>query len=200
MDIQKRLYDIETEIFKIRQELTQSNKVKLDAFKPGDIFDIGNGEEFIFLEKTDSGIASLRKNCLDKEMAFDSNSNNWKTSSLRNYLNNDYLYKIKDVVGTDNIIDHTINLMALDGLTDYKTSIDKISLLTIDQYRKYRYLITPIKGWWWLSTPWSTSSDYFRGVCGVDSGGCVGCRGYDYNCGGVRPFCIFKSSILVSCK
>ena len=130
-------------------------------------------------------------------MEFDSDNNNWKTSSIRERLNNNvdgYLREVEDAFGKDKIVTHTVDLLSLDGLDDYGTSNDKISLLTIDQYRKYRKILSEnINKWWWLLTPDSTSSG--------SSASCVryvsSCGYVDYfHCGcdgGVRPFFIVQS-------
>lgn len=66
--------------------------------------------------------------------AFDDNNNNdWKESSLRKYLNGEYLQKFTDV----NLVSWQQDLIIDDGL-DYGSSEDKIFLLTAEQYRKYR--------------------------------------------------------------
>ena len=50
-------------------------------------------------------------------------------------------------------------MLSLDGLEDYGTSIDDISLLTVNEYRKYRKILgSNLDNWWWLITPDSTPS------------------------------------------
>ena len=176
------------------------NKVKLSTLKVGDVFKTKN-IEYIVLEQLDNDTtAVIRKDLLENKMKFDSDNNNWKTSSIRKYLNGDYLKKLGESFGEDNIVEHTVNLLSLDGLDDYKASNDKVSLLTIDQYRKYRKVIGENKdSWWWLSTPDSTPSGYGSDfVQYVGSSGDVDDDWYDGS-GAVRPFFILKSDIFVSC-
>ncbi len=177
-----------------------SNKIELSTLKAGDVFKM-NDVEYIVLEQLNNDItAVIRKNFLEDEMKFDDDNNNWKESSIRKFLNEDYLKKLCESFGENNIVEHTVNLLSLDGLDDYGTSIDKVSLLTIDQYRKYRKVIGENKDtWWWLSTPDSTPSGY-----GSDDVRCVNSDGsvdFDWcDCSvAVRPFFILKSSIFVSC-
>lgn len=138
-----------------------SNKIELSTLKAGDVFKM-NDVEYIVLEQLNNDITVvIRKNFLEDEMKFDDDNNNWKESSIRKFLNEDYLKKLCESFGENNIVEHTVNLLSLDGLDDYGTSIDKVSLLTIDQYRKYRKVIGENKDtWWWLSTPDSTPSGY----------------------------------------
>lgn len=53
-------------------------------------------------------------------------------------MNGKYLERIEKAFGQNRIIEHTVNLLSMDGTDEYGTSTDKVSLLTIDQYRKYR--------------------------------------------------------------
>lgn len=86
----------------------------------------------------------------------------------------------------------------MDGQTEYGHCKDRISLLTVDEYRKYRKLLPNMPKWWWLITPWSTPvNDYSTTIAIVSPSGDVG--NYFYiNDIGVRPVCIFSSSIFES--
>lgn len=171
----------------------KKNEIDLLSLKAGEIFKADN-VEYIVLEQLDGNqTAVIRKELLENEMKFDSDDNNWETSSIREYLNGEYLEKIEKAFGKDRIAEHTIDLLSMDGLDDYGTSIDRVSLLTIDQYRKYRKVLGANLGnWWWLITPDSTpsgaSAHYVR--C-VDSGGDVFYGGCGYG-RGVRPFFILQ--------
>lgn len=173
---------------------TKKNEIDLLALKAGEMFKVDD-VEYIVLEQLDGNqTAIIRKDLLENTMKFDSDDNNWKTSSMREFLNNKYLEEIEKAFGKDRIVEHTIDLLSMDGLDDYGISIDKVSLLTIDQYRKYRKVLGKnINNWWWLITPDSTSSGWSaRCVRYVNSDGFVGYGGCDYD-GGVRPFFILKS-------
>ena len=174
-----------------------SNKVELSTLLPGDTFK-SNDVEYIVLEQFGNGTTGvITKELLKDGMRFESDNNNWKTSNIRRKLNEEYLKEL--VFGEENIVEHTVDLLSLDGLNDYGPSTDKVRLLTIDQYRKYRKILGENKDkWWWLSTPDSTPTGYGSGLvrC-VGSGGDVGC-GWCGRVRGVRPFCILKSSIFVS--
>lgn len=101
-------------------------------------------------------------------------------------------------VGKENIIKHTVNLIADDGTNKGVSCEDNVSILTTGLYRRYREYLPAYGNWWRTATPVSADiSSVARGVCCVDSDGVLcwnGCGG----CNGVRPFCILKSSILVS--
>lgn len=151
------------------------------------------------LDKDEEGnLICLSKDIVYESTRFDDNSNNYANSSVRKRLNDNFLKKkILKKVGKDAILDAEIDLISDDGLDDYGKVTDKIGLLTADMYRKYNRIIEryPVENWWWLATPWSTPHrGYSARVRCVSSGGALN---YDYcNYGrGVRPFCIFSSSI-----
>jgi len=162
----------------------------------GDTFTLA-GLEWTILEITDVGYMCLAER-LENSMQFDSHCNNWAASDLRNYLNTTFLDKLVDTVGGENVIKFDRNLLSLDGQTEYRGCEDKVSLLNVDEYRKYRALIPNADYWWWLITPWSTPCNGYDATEAV-----VSPRGYvdgsGCNCNfGVRPFCIFSSSIFES--
>lgn len=166
------------------------------GLKIGDTFKIA-GLDWKIIDITDKGYSCLCE-ILEEEMKFDDSSNDWKSSGLRKYLNGEFLKKISDEVGEENIVKFERDLLSLDGQTEYEKCEDSVSLLTVDEYRKYRSLIPNDEKWWWLITPWSTPcNDYKYPVTVVASSGNVGNGGYNFG-GGVRPFCIFSSSIFES--
>lgn len=81
---------------------------------------------------------------------------------MREYLNNDLLEKIKDEIGVGNILPLGRDLISLDGIDEYEDTVELISLLTVDEYRKYRKLLPNTGEWWWLCTPWSTKSNGYE--------------------------------------
>ena len=172
--------------------------VKLSDLKPKDEFKIGD-EVFIVLEQTENGTRVIAKEFAYCNVKFGDNSD-WKASPIRKTLNNEYFKKIADIVGEKNILTMDRDLTSLDGLDDYGTCTDKVSLLTSAEYAKYHKILglkSDYSGWWWLITPASTpSNDYARFVCFVYSCGILSWRGCDYSFG-VRPFLTLESSISV---
>lgn len=163
----------------------------------GDTFELV-GITWKIIDITNKGYMCLADR-LENGMEFDEESNDWIKSQLREYLNTDFIEKIADEIGEENIIPFNRNLLSLDGQTEYGECEDKVSLLTVDEYRKYRSLIPNTADcWWWLVTPWSTPcNDYKTAVTVVSSSGNVGSNFCNCNIG-VRPFCIFSSSIFES--
>ena len=170
---------------------------KLADLLPGNIFSMNDVEYIICEQLNDGTTAVVRKNCLDKTMEFGNNIN-WKESKLREYLNTEYVNELQKVFGTENIVAHDVDLLSLDGYDDYGVSVDRVSVMNIDRYRRYHKYIGDTGNSYWLSTPDSTSSGYGASyvrcvdVCGnVNYDVCVWARG-------VRPFFVLQSSIVVS--
>lgn len=178
--------------------LNAKNSVKLSDLKPKDEFKIGD-EVFIVLEQTDNGTRVIAKEFTYCDVKFGDNSD-WKASPIRKTLNNEYFKKIAAIIGEKNILTMDRDLTSLDGLDDYGTCTDKVSLLTSAEYAKYHKILglkPNYPDWWWLITPASTpSNDYSRRVCIVSSNGFLSWFGCGYS-SGVRPFLTLESSISV---
>lgn len=192
--LEQRVEEIELKI----KELEKSKQVKFSKLLGvGDTFKL-LGLEWKILEISNGSYKCLAER-LEKSMGFDSDCNDWSASDLRNYLNTDFYKELANAVGEENIIPMERDLLSLDGQTEYGTCEDNVSLLTFDEYRKYRKLIPNTNDyWWWLITPHSTKcNDDTTWIAVVSSSGDIfsyGCR----NGSGVRPFVSFSSAIFES--
>lgn len=196
--MKKTLEQRASELEKQLQKITENKPVHINKnLGVGDTFELA-GLIWTILDITDKGYMCLANN-LANHVRFDSDCNDWRESELREYLNDIFLKKLSDAVGEDNIIPFQRDLLSLDGQNEYGFCEDKVSLLTVDEYRKYRGLIPNTNDyWWWLITPWSTPvNEYKTSVSVVAPSGNV----YYYCCSygnGVRPVCIFPSVIFES--
>lgn len=174
--------------------------MKLKDIERGATFAFGDSE-WIVLEHDDTGHTLALSREIIGNMPFDTkNNNNWAESTIRKYLNGDYLDKLCEGTEPEKLgfAPYHLDLTADDGLKDYGITTDFIFLLTCDLYRKNRDVIDPICDWWWLATAYSacaSSSCYSRGV---GTGGALGGSDACYGGGGVRPACYLDSNILVS--
>lgn len=192
--LQEQISELRNEVAILKAEKSVS-KIP-SGLKIGDTFKIA-GLDWKIIDITDKGYSCLCE-ILEEDMKFDDSSNDWKSSGLREYLNGDFLKKISYEVGEENIVKFERDLLSLDGQTEYEKCEDSVSLLTVDEYRKYRSLIPNEKKWWWLITPWSTPcNDYEYPVTVVASPGYIYYRIFN-DVLGVRPFCIFSSLIFES--
>ena len=156
-----------------------------------------DGEEYIVCEQFENGIAAvLKADRLKNNMKFGQN-NNWAKSEIREYLNNEYLKELERKFGEENIVEHKVDLLSMDGFNDYGYTMDKVAIRTFDEYRKHSMRIDLVKSEW-LATPFQTPSrDCSDNVEYVTSDGRVYWNWFG-NCAGVRPFFFLKSSIFVS--
>lgn len=192
--LQEQINDLRNEIAVLKATSKTANL--LEGLGIGDTFELAD-TTWRILDITSAGYICLADSI--ENMEFDSNSNNWENSDLRGFLNGEFYEKMAAEIGSENIIPFERNLLSLDGQTEYGKCEDKVSLLTVDEYRKYRNLIPNTKDyWWWLVSPWSTPcNDYKRTVTVVSSAGYFNYY-YCYGSLGVRPVCIFSSSIFES--
>lgn len=162
--------------------------------KDGKIVKIGD-YEFIVLNRNADKTELLLKDFLYTGKFGD--SCDYRESEVRKKVEN-FGKEIEIIIGSENLIEHTVDLTADDGLDDFGSIKAKTSLLTCEQYRKYVKIIDnyKMKDWWWLATPYSTPTHgYDRTVRVVGGGGAL----YDSlssGSSGVRPFCIVVSKIL----
>lgn len=178
---------------------TIHEKVQLSELKQYEHFFDDDGEEYILCKLFEDGTASvLQANLLDKKMKFGKN-NNWNESYWREYLNSKYLESLEQKFGSENIIEHKVDLTSMDGFDDYGYTMDKVAIRTFDEFRETSKGVGLVDDSEILATPNQTPS---RGdisyVQVVGDDGCMDCYGCGWNSSGVRPFFFLKSSIFVS--
>lgn len=113
------------------------------------------------------GVLCLAKYALF-DMAFDdSNSNNWRTSTLRRYLNDEFRNDFEAKIGKNVLLPFERDLLSDDGMKDYGKCVDYVSIISCDEYKTYRDYINYKSNWWWTLTPWTCrviGSSYIRCV------------------------------------
>lgn len=156
---------------------TVHNKKRLSELNQYDHFE-QDGEEYILCKLFENGTASvLRADLLDKKMRFGKN-NNWAESDWREYLNGEYLEVLEQKFGSENIVEHKVDLTSMDGFDDYGYTMDKVAIRTFDEFRETSKGVGLADDFEWLATPNQTPS---RGdsiyVQGINSNGVVDCGG-----------------------
>lgn len=182
-------------------------EVKLNALRRGDTFALaGINWKVLHVDPPAYPNAPAHYFCEATEdlfqAAFDEDNNNdWKGASLRKRLNGPFLEELIEKCPelADAIVPTYRDLTADDGLKDYGSCLDKVTMLTADEYRATRDLHPAPEHWRWLitpdGTPASSGTSYVR--CVYSDGSLDGRDAYGGN-GGVRPALTLKSDLLVS--
>ena len=165
--------------------------------KNGEKFKYG-GIEWVKLDNAHGGALVLTVN-KQANSAFDENeSNNWETSSLRKSLNaaenGRFTATFLKDVNKEDLIEFERDLTTDDGMAEYGTCKDFISLYTCDEYRKYRKFIPECEAWHWTLTADSLVYAYYVRYVYAD-GTLSNCSANLGN--GVRPLCVLKNETFV---
>lgn len=175
------------------------DKVELSTLNPGESFKIGE-HDFIVLEQMQRQTAVISKGFMAKDVVFDEETTDYNNSNLKKVIETEIQPIIANNVGSDNIVEHEVDLISVDMQEKYDKCKCKVRPITFDEARKYNDFLPnkDLNDWWWTCTPWST---WKRGweyrVTVVSPSGCI-VDGSWYGDYGVRPFCILKSNIFVS--
>lgn len=198
-------------VIELTEELRKSLGIRqskpLYECKVGNVIvdDIGNEWYVVEQDIENNRTKVWKKELIDGTYKFDNGSNDFRTSEIKNVLNDENGKILSDIYkgfGKENVLLDTVDLLSMDGLDTYGTCNCKVHLGTFDDYRKARkngMFRTENEKPFWLDTPDSTNEGCSAScVQVVGSGGFVGY----YVCGwlvfGVRPFCSLDSSICVS--
>ena len=174
-----------------------SNNIHFPGVKDGDVFEVA-GISFIKFPD-EGGITPV----VAKEIQFSStfgDNNNLAESRVLRRLQDEWLPKVIQAVGDENLCEICTDLTTLDGLKPYQPLHSLVSLPTMEFYRKHVAIFDRYKldEWWWLATPESAQphDDPYWTLCVAPSGRI----GHDYcvRLDGVRPFLTLKSSIFGS--
>lgn len=191
----------------LRKSLGMRQEKQLYECKVGNVIvdDIGNEWYVVEQDIENNRTKVWKKELIDGTYKFDNGSNDFRTSEIKNVLNDENGKILSDIYkgfGKENVLLDTVDLLSMDGLDTYGTCDCKVHLGTFDDYRKARkngMFRTENEKPFWLDTPDSTnegcSASY---VQFVDGRGDVGYGDCDWFGCGVRPFCSLDSSICVS--
>lgn len=198
-------------VIELTEELRKSLGIRqskpLYECKVGNVIvdDIGNEWYVVEQDIENNRTKVWKKELLEKTYRFDSELNDFRTSEIKNVLNDengDILTDIYKGFGKENVLIDTVDLLSMDGLHTYGTCDCKVHLGTFDDYRKARkngMFRTENEKPFWLDTPDSTNEGCSAScVQVVLSDGGVNYGGCGWNGRGVRPFCSLDSSICVS--
>lgn len=82
---------------------------KLSELNAGETFKDGNGIEYIVCQQFENGTAAVvRKGLFDHRLYF-GDTNDWRDSNIREYLNKEYFKELAAQFGEDNIVEFTLD-------------------------------------------------------------------------------------------
>lgn len=177
-------------------KLSETKSRILGDAKPGEVVKIGK-REYIVLGHGAETTAVITKDIV-KDMKF-GETGDYSKSYVREFCNGEFYKELAKAVSKNNIVPHRVNLACDDGTNKGATCKDNISIITAENYRRYReYLPMPNKSYW-LVTGVTTFDDetFAHYVCSVCSDGILRWNDCGYS-HGVRPFCILNSSVPLS--
>lgn len=171
---------------------------KIPFVKDGETFSVG-GVEFIKFPEVNGTVPAVAKDIIFSSRFGD--DNDLRSSDVLKKLEVEFMPKIIEAIGADNLCTIKTDLTTLDGLKPYGVMESLVSLPTFDFHRANAEVFDkhPVSRWWWLATPESVEphSDPDWVAC-VAPYGYVDCVGYSGDRLGVRPFLSFNSSIFES--
>lgn len=184
------------ELVELLEKQEETGKVKLSELNPGDIFQTTGKRKYKVLERYTEHTKIISLGFVKENVKFDNNTTDYEKSSLKNLCDTEILKDFEEEFGEENIGTDVADLITVDGQKIGEVKC-KVRPLTFDEARKYTEL-TPndeLDDYYWTCSAWSTEERGWKYANTVVSpSGFI--RGYYYGLGvGVRPVCIFSSSI-----
>ena len=166
------------------------------GFEPKQEFTMG-GIAWTVIQTGADWVKCIASKCVEERAFDEENKNNFAASSLRAYLNGEFLRRLIKAGAPEEMFEYfNIDLTADDGLKSYGGDRVRIGLITCEEYRLLRGNIPALPDrWWWTATPDSPINNFVRHV---NSDGSLNSNNAYSGSHGVRPLCNLKSEILVS--
>ena len=186
------------ELVELLEKQEEADKVALSMLKRGDVFQTTGKRKYKVLEQYGDTTKIISLDLVKENVEFGDTSD-YKTSNVKKLCDTEILKDFEEEFGAENVETHTADIITADGQKVGSVKC-KIRPITFDEARGYTD-ITPnndLNDWYWTLSPWSTKERGWEKSCAVVSPsgyiGSISCN----NGGGVRPVCIFSSSIFES--
>ena len=176
-------------------------QITLEQVRKGERF-VLDGVAFVKLDEDRESSFVVSEDVVLKGIAFDTQEredrNNYMYSGIQEGLD-EWASEHEEIY--EAALERPIDLLSMDGMTDYGKPEVSVRMLTVDEYRKYRALIPLTDEVYWLATAYSTPSSPYSGASGaycVDTSGALNYRHVHGPGVAARPAFYLKSSIFVS--
>lgn len=147
--------------------------------------------EFVKLDNAYGGCLCFATDALFKDRFDEDGKNNWVTSTLRQKLTQ----VIGEYIDKEALVPFDRDLTPEEGMTAYGHCTDTVSLLTCDEYHKYKKFIPNSKKWYWLITAEGVVLSHIISYVHID-GSRFNFYAY-FGINGVRPICVLKPDTIV---
>lgn len=183
------------ELVELLEKQEKTCRVRLSELNPGDIFQTTGKRKYKVLEQCGDTTKIISLDLVKENVEFGDNTD-YNKSNVKKMCDTEILKDFEEEFGAENIEEHTVDIITVDG---QKIGVVKCKVrpLTFDEARKYTEL-TPndeLDDSYWTCSAWSTEERGWKYALAVVSpSGFIRC----YCCSlsyGVRPVCIFSSSI-----
>ena len=186
----RRTNDVEEELTEIQNIIPgttiEASGIKMEILDPA----------YPAVEVDELGVLCLAKDILFEKAFDEENNNNWRESSLREYLNGEYKDSLPEEL-KEALLPFERDLMANDGLKAYGKCTDDVSLISEREYQDYREHISDKSDWWWTLTAWSAKLGSSFSARLVGAGGSLGHSSAYNDSGGVSPAFLLLPSLKV---
>ncbi len=164
---------------------------KLSELNQGERFLYG-GVEWMKLNRNSGTVLALAAEPVFERAFDEANRNDWRGATLRWELNGPFLDRlVENGANRKAFLDLVSSLTADDGRRGYPDATGKITLLSDDMYREYRYYIPKTERRWWTLTPLTCDPAFSCYVRCVDAYGKLGHASAN-SPSGVRPICSLR--------
>lgn len=199
--MKKEILNKAKELVEMLIEEEKKQSVQLSEIPAGGKFDTGIGR-FIVLEQKEDSTVVITEDLYRKNVKYDDSSNKYRDSELAKLLENDVYPEFLKEFGAKNLLCIPASLTTVDMQNKEEEICAKVRPLTFEEARKYNELLVnkDLDDWYWTCTAWSTEERGWKYSVAVVSPSGDFLNYYYINSYGVRPVCIFSSSIFESCK
>ena len=153
MTLDELMNELASDFSDFKSVMNKNDSAVLGSVECGSAILIGD-RGYIVLEQTGDTTAVITKDFW-KDMEF-GDSGDYAESAVRNALNTEFYNEVSSEIGDENIITHEVDTTQYRNGGIHSSCRDKVSLLTVDLYRRYRKFLPAYGSWWWTATPYST--------------------------------------------
>lgn len=175
-------------------------KTMLSELKVGEVFSGESGRKYKVLKQEEGHTKVITLDLMAENKVFDEDTPDYKESEIKGFIEKELQPLIETDFGTENLVEHEVDLTTVDMQKVYGTCICKVRPITFDEAREHNAELVKndLPDWYWTCTPWSTEERGWKYSVAVVCPSGVIDGNISLSRDGVRPVCILKSNIFVS--